>query len=172
MLIRVCPFALPIFTAMTVHFTYDKPKVLQALRYHFLNRREIRMMIILVNVFAIASAALFYFRKILPFAFLTASFLWFVLMITFWFILPAIIYRKAATFKDHFTMNFEDNGFSLGNERGSRSWEWKALSTFLETPHFFHLYFTSTSFFLVPKAAFSDDQRHEMRELLKAKVNA
>lgn len=155
---------------MTVHFSYDKPKVLQALRYHFLNRREIRLMIILVNVFAIVSAALFYLRKILPFAFLVSSFLWFVLMITFWFVLPGLIYRRAATFKDHFTMNFDDAGFSLGNERGSRSWEWKALSTTMETPHFFHLYFNPTSFFLVPKVAFSDDQRSEMRDLLRTNV--
>ena len=155
---------------MTVHFEYDKKQVIQALRYHFVSKREIRLMIILVNVFAIASAALFYFKKILPFSFLVSSFLWIVLMVTFWFILPLMVYRKAATFKDHFTMNFEDSGFSLGNERGSRSWEWKALSTYVETPNFFHLYFNSTSFFLVPKIAFSDDQRSEMRELLRNKV--
>ncbi|HVF97039.1 MAG TPA: YcxB family protein [Flavisolibacter sp.] len=155
---------------MTVHFSYDKKQVLQALRYHFLSKREIRLMIILVNVFAIFSAALFYLKKILPFAFLASSFLWFILMVTFWFILPGIVYRKAATFKDHFTMNFQDQGFDLGNERGSRSWEWKALSTYLETPNFFHLYFNATSFFLVPKGAFSDEQRFKMRALLKEKV--
>lgn len=155
---------------MTVNFTYDKKQVLQALRYHFLSRKEIRLMIILVNVFALVSAALFYLKKVLPFAFLVSSFLWFVLMITFWFILPGIVYRKAATFKDHFTMKFENNGFSLGNERGSRNWEWKALSSYLETPNFFHLYFTSTSFFLVPKIAFTDDERSEMRDLLRTNV--
>lgn len=155
---------------MTVHFDYNKKQVIQALRYHFLNRKEIRIMIVLVNVFALASAALFYFKKILPFAFLVSSFLWFVLMLTFWFILPFIVYRKAATFRDHFTMSFEDNGFNLGNERGSRSWEWKAVSTYLETPYFFHLYFNSTSFFLVPKIAFSDDERTELRDLLRSKV--
>jgi hypothetical protein len=155
---------------MTIQFDYNKKQVIQALRYHFLNRKEIRIMIILVNVFAIVSAALFYFKKVLPFAFLVSSFLWFVLMITFWFILPGMVYRKAATFKDHFTMNFEESGFSLGNERGSRSWEWKALTNYLETPNFFHLYFNSTSFFLVPKGAFSDDERTEMRALLRTKV--
>lgn len=158
-------------SVMTVHFEYDKRQVLQALRYHFLNRREIRTMIVLVNVFALASAALFYFKKILPFAFLVSSFLWFVLMITFWFVLPGLVYRRAATFQDHFTMNFEAQGFSLGNERGSRSWDWKALSTYLETPNFFHLYFTPTSFFLVPKLAFNVDQEVEMRQMLREKVS-
>ena len=128
-------------------------------------------MIVLVNVFALASAILFYMRKIDPMAFLFGSFLWFALMISFWFVLPGIVYRRAATFRDHFTMNFEETNFSLGNERGSRSWKWEQLSNFLETPNFFHLYFDKNSFFLVPKNAYADsDEIHEMRQLLKEKV--
>ena len=156
---------------MTVQFSYDKKQVLQGLRYHFLARLEIRTMIILVNVFAASSAALFYFRKITPLAFLVGSFLWFMLMISFWFILPGAVYRRAATFKDHFTMSFEDENFTVGNERGSRSWPWTALSKFVETPNFFHLYFDNKSFFLVPKYAFTDlDAVYDMRQLLKKKI--
>ena len=158
---------------MKVEFSYDKGQVLQALRYHFLSKKEIRLMIILVNVFALASAALFYFKKILPLAFLVGSFLWFFLMISFWFLLPGMVYRRATTFRDHFTMNFENDSFSVGNERGSRSWPWKAVKSFLETPNFFHLYFDSRSFFLVPKNSFtSADEVHEMRRLLKDKVKS
>jgi hypothetical protein len=92
-------------------------------------------------------------------------------MISVWFVLPGVIYRRAATFQDHFTMDFDDDKFSLGNERGSRSWPWKALSTFLESPHFFHLYFDSRSFFLVPKTGCkTDDEIQELRQLLKQKV--
>jgi len=156
---------------MTIQFSYDKNQVLQALRYHFLSKREIRLMIILVNVFALVSAVLFYFRKILPFAFLVGSFLWFFLMISFWFILPGMVYRRAATFKDHFKMVFDDASFSVGNERGSRSWPWNALSNFLETPHFFHLYFDNRSFFLVPKSALSgNDEVYQLRHLLQEKI--
>jgi signal transduction histidine kinase len=156
---------------MSINFSYDKKQVLQALRYHFLSKREIRIMIVLVNVFALASAVLFYFKKILPFAFLIGSFLWFVLMITFWFVLPGLVYRRAATFKDHFTMSFEDDSFSVGNERGSRSWQWISLTHYIETPHFFHLYFSSTSFFLVPKNAFGDgDAVYNFRQVLKEKI--
>ncbi|MES1214141.1 MAG: YcxB family protein [Bacteroidota bacterium] len=157
---------------MTIHFEYEKPKVLQALRYHFISRPEIRFMIIMVNVFALVSAVLFYLKKVTPTAFLTSSFLWFTLMISFWFVMPALVYKRAATFKDHFTMNFDDDGFSLGNERGSRSWSWKALSTFLESPYFFHLYFDTRSFFLVPKSGCkTTDEVSELRQLLKEKIN-
>ena len=156
---------------MTIQFSYDKKQVIQALRYHFLSKREIRLMIILVNVFALASAALFYFKKILPFAFLMGSVLWFFLMISFWFLLPGMVYRRATTFKDHFIMNFEDETFSVGNERVKRSWPWDALSTFIETPNFFHLYFDSKSFFLVPKNSFANsDEVYQLRHLLLEKV--
>jgi len=156
---------------MTIQFVYEKPKVLQALRYHFISRPEIRIMIVLVNVFALASALLFYLKKVTPTAFLTSSFLWFTLMISFWFIMPGLVYKRNATFKDHFTMDFEDEGFSLGNERGSRSWPWKALSNFLESPHFFHLYFDSRSFFLVPKSGLkTNEDIFNLRQMLKNKI--
>jgi hypothetical protein len=75
---------------MTVHFGYDKKQVLQALRYHFLSRKEIRFMIILINVFALLVSALFYFKKIVPTLFFTVTFMWIVLMLSFWFVLPGL----------------------------------------------------------------------------------
>jgi hypothetical protein len=157
---------------MTIYFGYEKGQVMQALRYHFINRPEIRTMLILVNVFAIASITLYALRKITPMAFLVGSCLWIVLMISFWFILPGIVYRRAETFKNNFTMQFGENDFTLGHEGGgSRTWSWKALSNFIESPHFFHLYFDSRSFFLVPKSGCRDkDEIYELRQLLKEKV--
>lgn len=151
-------------------FSYNKPKVIQALRYHFITRREIKIMIILVNVFAILSAALFFFNKITPIAFLVSSVLWFTLMISFWFILPYMIYKRAATFRDHFKVSFNDQDMELANERGSKSWPWTAFSSFFESPHFFHLYFDSRSFFIIPKEAFEGDEVHEARKILKSKI--
>ena len=158
---------------MTIQFSYNKKQVLQALRYHFLSKREIRLMIILVNVFALLSAVLFYFRKILPLAFLVGSFMWFILMLSFWFILPGLVYRRAATFKDHFTMDFENEYFSVGNERGSRKFPWNLIKNFIETPYFFHLYFDNRSFFLVPKSGFeNEDAIYEFRHFLKEKIKS
>jgi len=151
-------------------FTYNKSKVIQALRYHFITRREIKTMIILVNVFAILSAGLFFFKKISPMGFLISSVLWFSLMISFWFILPYSIYRKAATFKDGFKVSMEDQHLFLENDRGSKSWPWSAFSNLIESPHFFHLYFDSRSFFLIPKIAFEADALHDARNFLANKI--
>ncbi|MBE7173445.1 MAG: YcxB family protein [Williamsia sp.] len=156
---------------MTIHFEYNRKQVIQALRYHFLTRPEIRILLILINVFAISSAVLFAMKKIQPLAFLIFSFLWFMLMLMIWRVLPHSIYRKAHTFKDDFSMSFQDEQVVLENQRGSKAWAWKSFSTYLESPYFFHLYFDSRSFFLVPKDAFKDiSDLQQTRKLLKEKI--
>jgi hypothetical protein len=153
-------------------FTYNKGKVIQALRYHFITRKEIKIMMILVNVFSIVSAMLFFFKKITPTAFLVSALLWFALMLLFWFILPQNIYKKAQTFQDSFKANLTDTEFSLENERGRKAWPWAEFSTWMESPHFFHLYFNPRSFFIVPKEAFEGDEVYEARKIFKEKIKA
>jgi hypothetical protein len=156
---------------MTIYFGYEKRQVMQALRYHFISRPEIRIMIVLVNVFALVSITLYILQKIRPEPFFLGSFLWIMLMISFWFLLPAMVYRRAVTFKHNFSMDFKEKGFTLGYEKGSKTWSWTALKNFIESPHFFHLYFDSRSFILVPKSGCKDgDEVHELRQLLKSKV--
>ena len=152
------------------YFTYDKAKVIQALRYHFISRKEIKVLMILVNVFALIAAALFFFKKISPVAFLLSSALWFSMMILFWFLLPLIIYRRAQTFRDKFRVLLDQNEFGIENDRGGRGWKWSEFSTWLESPHFYHLYFNSRSFFIIPKEAFPGDDVHEARKIFKEKI--
>ncbi len=156
---------------MKFSFAYDKKKVLQGLRYHFISRKEIRLLIILVNVFAIISAVLLYMKKINPEPFLLSSVLWLLLMITFWYVLPNTIYKKAATFKESFTISFLDNYVRLESAGGHHTeWTWNQFTSFFESPNFFHLYFSSKAFFLLPKDDMSSDFAHELRGLLKQKV--
>ncbi|RYY49736.1 MAG: YcxB family protein [Chitinophagaceae bacterium] len=152
------------------NFTYSKPKVIQALRYHFISRKEIKILMIFVNVFAILSAGLFFFKQITPVAFLISSLLWFGLMIMFWFVLPNMIYKREKTFKDNFKASITEDGFGIENNRGSRDWRWKEFSEWMESPHFFHLYFNARSFFIIPKEAFAGDDVHAARKLIAANV--
>jgi hypothetical protein len=153
-------------------FSYNKKKVIQALRYHFIQRNEIRVLVVMVNVFAILSAVLFYLKKIRPEPFLLGSLTWLVLMATFWYILPNSIYKKASTFRDSFIIDFREDGIRLENERGYVDWPWNKFSRFFESPHFFHLYFDAKSFFLVPKENMSDEMMHEVRGMLNGKVKS
>lgn len=127
-------------------------------------------MIILINIFAIASAGLFFFKKINPMAFLVSSLLWFVLMITFWFLMPNMVYKRASTFKDRLKAILTANEFRIENHQGGRSWAWNEFSTWMESPFFFHLYFNPRSFFIVPKDAFEGDDVHEARKMLNDNI--
>ncbi|MEO7531044.1 MAG: YcxB family protein [Sediminibacterium sp.] len=151
-------------------FSYEKKKVIQALRYHFIQKSEIRVLIVMVNVFALISALLLWMKKIRPEPFLLGSLIWIVLMATFWYILPNSIYKKAKTFKDSFIIDFRDDEVRLENERGYVHWAWTKFSRFFESPHFFHLYFDAKSFFIVPKDGMSEDFKHELRGVLNKKI--
>lgn len=155
---------------MQFSFSYDKAKVLQGLRYHFITRPEIRVLIILVNIFAILSAVLFYTKKIRPEPFLLSSVLWLFLMVSFWYLLPYTIYRKSATFKDNFTIFFFERQVRLKNSKGFVDWNWVDFSNFFESPNFFHLYFSSRSFFLLPKEGLDSETAHSIRILLSSHI--
>lgn len=157
---------------MQLSFTYDKKKVLQALRYHFIWQPEIRILLILVIVFDIATAVLYMMGKIRPEPFLLGSFIWLLFIIAFWFILPTSIYKKAETFKDKLSIDVGDRVITLTNQNGYVEWGWEQFTRFFESPHFFHLYFSPKSFFLLPKDNMSDDFRFNFRNMLKEKVTA
>lgn len=155
---------------MQHQFEYHKKTVIQALRFHFLKRNEIRIMIILVNAFAILSAVLYYLGKIRPEPFLLGSLIWLGLMVTFWYFLPNSIYKKSATFQDHFVITTHEEGIVLENQKGQVSWPWTRFVYFFESPHFFHLYFDTKSFFLVSKENMHMEDQHLWRKELKEKI--
>ncbi len=156
---------------MTISFKYNRKQVIQALRYHFISKKEIRILIILINVFALFAAAVFFFKKITPVAFLLSSFMWFMLMLAFWYILPLTVYNRAKTFKDSFHLTFMESYMHIENPNGSKDWAYKAFQYFIETPNFFHLYIDERSFFLIPKDAFTDgDETHNIRTMLREKI--
>jgi hypothetical protein len=155
----------------TVHFSYQKKQVIAGLRSHFFGRIEIRILVILINLFAILSAVLFYFHKIQAISFLIFSFLWFILWITIVQILPLTIYKRSQTFQDAFTLSLNDAGVLLQTERGNQLWQWNKFSEFKETVHFFLLYFNPRSFFMFPKDSFKDlTELQTAREILKKNI--
>ena len=155
---------------MRISFSYEKKKVLQALRYHFLWQPEIRILLILIIVFDIITAVLFYAGKIRPEPFLLGACIWLFFLIAVWFILPNSIYKRANTFTDNFIMFFEESFVRLESENGYVDWAWEKFTKYAESPNFFHLYFSQKSFFLVPKDNMSDDFRYELRILLNDKI--
>jgi len=155
---------------MEFSFSYDKKKVIHALRLHFISRKEIKWMVILVNVFAIISAILFYTRKIRPEPFVLGTFVWIVLMLSVWYILPHTIYKKSETFKGKFIIYYYEEGIKLDNGIGYVNWNWKRFSGYFESAAFFHLYFSDKAFFLIPKNGMNTEQEEDIRVLLSTHI--
>lgn len=159
------------FFLMQLHIRYDKQKVIQALRYHFISRSEVKIMLIVVNVFALISAGLFAFNLVRPMPFLISSFLWFVLMLSFWFWMPRMVYRRSSTFQENIDLRFREDDILLETSRGHMNWGYKKFIYFIESPFFFHLYINDKSFFLIPKdACVPPNDTHEVRVLLTEKI--
>jgi hypothetical protein len=82
-----------------------------------------------------------------------------------------MIYRKSRTFKDTFFVNLDENHLTIETEKANKIWAWREFSSMIETPGFFHLYFDSRSFFLIPKDVFENsDEVHAARMIMRAKI--
>jgi hypothetical protein len=165
-----CLLLLQQIRPMTVQFNYDRQKVLQALRYHFINKKDIRFMLILVNIVSLVSAGLYFARLIEPTVFLMTSLMWIILMILFWFLMPRMIYKRTRTFQEQFSADINDERLILEHSQGGRTWQYKDFVSWFESPHFLHLYVGPNSFFMIPKESFSDTQLQEVRGIFKAQI--
>ena len=127
---------------MAYPITYVKSEVLQALRYHFIKQREIKSLMIIINLYAIVTAVLLFMKKIRPEPFLLGSILWILLMAFFWFILPNMFFRKTTLFKENWDFSYDNKRATLNGNLGEASWEWDTVSYYFESAYFFHFYLT------------------------------
>lgn len=157
---------------MRFSFSYNKKKVLQALRYHFIAQKEIRLLFIIILLFDLATAVLYFTHKIRPEPFLLGAVIWFFFLISFWFLMPGAVYHRSQTFRESFTIYFQPTYIALENTNGRVEWEWNRFANYFESPYFFHLYFSAKAFFIVPKDNISREEQSEIRSLLIAHVKA
>lgn len=149
--------------------SYNKSQVLQALRYHFIKQKEIKSLMIFINLYAIVTAILLFLHKIRPEPFLLGSILWIFLMAFFWFVLPNLFFRKTNLFKESWEFSFNTVAARLLGSVGEANWEWNSVTHYFETAYFFHFYFSPKSFFIVPKENIPLADQHLIRGILKDK---
>lgn len=155
-----------------VRFKYDKAEVINALRFHFLNRREtkiLKILCIILFLFALWG----YWTSIVSYGLLVGVFVVIVLLtVVFWFILPSAIYRKARTFHEpSISLQYNGEGVAIGTQAGAKHLPWQSFHRVLETNDFFYLYRNSNSFFLIPTKAFaSETDRTSFSKFLRGHI--
>ena len=152
---------------MSIEVSYQKVQVLEALRYHFIKQPEIKTLMIVVNLYAILTGILLFLKKIRPELFLLGSLLWIVLLLLFWFLMPTIFYKKTALFNYNWIFNFDNQKASLHSMQGEAVWNWEEVFHYFESPHFFHIYFSPKTFFLIP----NDNMTLEVKQTIRAILN-
>ncbi|HVB02114.1 MAG TPA: YcxB family protein [Chitinophagaceae bacterium] len=156
---------------MLLRFCYNKEEVIQALRFHFLHKGEIKVFRITLLIL-LMFAVLGYLVQLVTFAAMTGVIIMMVLLtIAFWFLLPISIYNRAATFRESIDLLCNEEGMVIGTRSGERHILWKHFHRIVETDQFFFLYRTNQSFFLIPMQAFKSQlDRENFSRLLKSKV--
>lgn len=158
----------------SLEFSYDKSEVLHALRYHFMQRGEIKVFRNTLIILLLATLTGYFFSVVTPGA-LTGIFIMTALIgWVFWYLLPVSIYNKAATFKDDIHLNYSEEGLLISTRASDhqRAIGWNNFSQIVETKKFFFLYRDKKTFFLIPISAFpSQDAYRQFAGLLKRKFS-
>lgn len=156
-----------------INFTYNKTAVINALRFHFLNRKETKILKVLCAALFL-SALWGYWTSIVSYGLLVGVFVAIVLLTAvFWFLLPASIYKKAKTFHEpSIKLQYNGEGMAIGTQAGARHLPWQSFHRVIETRDFFYLYRNTNSFFLIPANAFSDENdRNTFIGILKGHIS-
>ncbi|WP_341834334.1 YcxB family protein [Chitinophaga pollutisoli] len=151
-----------------LQFTYKREEVINALRFHFLRRGEIRVFRVTLIILLLATVIGYVFRMVNFNAMLGIVLMMVLLGWAFWYLLPVSTYNKAATFRDNIRLRYNDEGMAIHTGQGERSMSWRSFSQIVETQSFFFLYRDKRSFFLIPTSAFENDEAHlQFRELMQ-----
>lgn len=153
-----------------LQFTYNREEVINALRFHFLRRGEIKVFRNTLIILLIAAIAGYLFRVVNFNALLGICVMMIIIGWAFWYLLPVSTYNKAATFKDNIRLRYNEEGLAISTgTTGERSLSWRNFSQIVETRSFFFLYRDKRSFFLIPTSAFaSEDARNAFSILLQS----
>lgn len=155
-----------------ISFEYTRGKVMQALRYHFLSRPEIKVSAIIVVVFSLISGVFLFLKKIQPQVFLLFSIVWLAFFIMVFYLMPYLVYQQAKrVFSAKYHAYFAPQYFCIENEAGRNEWTWDRFSNYFESPNFIHLYFSKRSFFLIPKEQISQENLKNIRVLLSKNIS-
>lgn len=151
-----------------LQFTYKKEEVINALRFHFLRRGEIKVFRNTLIILLLATVIGYVFRMVNFNAMLGIVVMMVILGWAFWYLLPVSTYNKAATFRDNIRLRYNEDGMAIVSGHGERSLSWRSFTQIVETQSFFFLYRDKRSFFLIPTSAFENDEAHQQfRELMQ-----
>lgn len=79
-------------------------------------------------------------------------------------------YRDARKFQDAISIEFGEDVIHVESAAGVSDLKWEAYHRYLETPDFYILYMAKHAFSVIPKGAFSSEDRDRLVQLFRRKL--
>lgn len=144
---------------MHLEFSYNREDVLNALRYHFMQRGETKVFRNTLFILLAITLAGYTFKIVTIGALIGIAGMILLVALVFWYLLPVSIYNKAATFKDNIHLRYSEEGIVISTRTSEfqRELSWSNFTQVVKAKNFFFLYRGKKNFFLVPTSAFETE---------------
>jgi hypothetical protein len=147
-------------------FRYSEQDFVRAVRIHFASRLRLKL-----DLFISVTAALlgtYVWRSLnLPWygiPLLGVSALLVLLLITAFGLIPGLIFRREAKFRDEYSLTFSPDGIHFRTTHIDSQLQWSMYTRGLVDAHSFILYYGSSSFTVIPKRVFENAEQQEAFE--------
>lgn len=159
----------------TIHlsFRYSELDFVRAMRAHFASR--LRLKLDLAIAIAAALLGIYVWQSLnLPWygiPLLGLSVLFVLLLIAAFSLIPGLIFRREAKFRDEYSLTFSSDGIHFRTNHIDSQLQWGMYSRALVDTHSFILYYGSRSFTAIPKRVFKNaEQQASFERLISQKI--
>ena len=159
----------------TIHlsFRYSELDFVRAMRAHFASR--LRLKLDLAIAIAAALLGIYVWQSLnLPWygiPLLGLSVLFVLLLIAAFSLIPGLIFRREAKFRDEYSLTFSSDGIHFRTNHIDSQLQWGMYSRALVDTHSFILYYGSRSFTAIPKRVFENaEQQASFERLISQKI--
>src|SRR6267143_997045 len=154
-------------------FRYSEQDIVRAMRAHIASR--LRLKVDIVVVLALALFGAYSWRSldspVYGMVLVGVSAVFFLVLIAAFGVLPVVVFRREAKFRDEYSLTFSAEGIHFRTVHIDSQLQWSMYNRALVDAHSFVLYYGVRSFTVIPKRVFATgDQQAAFERLIEMKI--
>jgi hypothetical protein len=145
-------------------FRYTETDYVRALRLHYFSRLRVRVDIVVVIVAVVSGVYSwrspdYHWLSVLC---LVASFVLAVILFAAFFVIPPLVFRSNAKFRDDYSLTFSQDGIHFRTAHVDSQLQWSLYSSAIIDEHSYVLYYGSRQFTVIPKRVFQNAEQLQL----------
>jgi len=150
-------------------FRYSEQDFVRAMRAHLSSRLRIPLDVVMTSL--LLAVGLYLWPSWYGVTLLSIAGSFIALLIALFFIVPHLIFRHEAKFRDEYELTFAEAGIHFLTVHIDSQLQWSIYSRALIDPHSYILYYGARSFTVIPKRVFQNaEDLIEFEQLLQEKI--